>query len=75
MSADPRGAKTPGKGTPAPGDGEVAEAGKRGGKLSAILGWVVLPGSVALLIFGAGAYFGVHQPDSWVTRFVRWIAG
>ena len=55
----------------------AAEEGepKQRGWLSWAVGWVLVPGTVVGLIFGAGLMVGVHLHDSWFSRLVMWVVG
>ena len=50
-------------------EGEKAECGW----LSWAVGWVLVPGTLIGLIFGAGLMVGVHLHDSWFSRLVVWF--
>ncbi|MCA9650536.1 MAG: hypothetical protein H6712_16605 [Myxococcales bacterium] len=50
-------------------EGEKAERGW----LSWAVGWVLVPGTLIGLIFGAGLMVGVHLHDSWFSRLVVWF--
>ncbi len=41
-------------------------------KLSWIVGWVLVPGTVIGVIFGGGAMVGAHFHESWFTRMIVW---
>lgn len=49
-----------------------AEGKRPRSRLSWIVGWVLVPGTVVGLIFGAGLMVGVHLHDSWFSRLVVW---
>jgi hypothetical protein len=39
-----------------------------------VVGWLLVPGTVVGLIFGAGVLLGAHQHDGWYARAVVWLA-
>ena len=53
-------------------DEPEAEGGRKG-RVSWLLGWVVLPGSVLGGIFGGGVLVGANFHDSWFTRAFVWV--
>jgi hypothetical protein len=57
--------------------GEAAEgdAKRSGGRVSWLLGWLLIPGFVAGAIVLAGVVVGAHYPDLWFTRLVQWFVG
>lgn len=42
-------------------------------RLSWVVGWVLVPGTVIGVIFGGGALVGAHFHDSWFTRAIVWV--
>lgn len=59
-----------------PGDAATPEGAEstRRGWLSWVVGWLLVPGTVVGLIFGAGVLLGAHQHDGWYARAVVWLA-
>lgn len=60
---------------PAPTDESNPEPGPAEGKrswLSWAVGWVLVPGALLGLIWGAGVLVGVHLHESWLSRLVVW---
>lgn len=45
----------------------------RRGWLSWVVGWLLVPGTVVGLIFGAGVLVGAHFSDGWFARAVVWL--
>ena len=64
---------------PVPTKGELEKKvdpeGEKGGRsrLSWILGWVALPGTVLGGLFGGGVLVGANFHDSWFTRAFVWV--
>lgn len=56
-------------------EGSPAEGEAKKGWLSWAVGWILVPGTIIGLIFGAGLMVGVHLHDSWYSRLVMWFAG
>jgi hypothetical protein len=50
------------------------EPAARRGWLSWLVGWLLVPGTVVGLIFGAGVLLGAHRHDGWYARVVVWVA-
>jgi hypothetical protein len=53
---------------------EGGEPSSRRGWLSWVVGWLLVPGTVVGLIFGAGVLLGAHRHDGWYARTVVWLA-
>ncbi len=66
--ADPQSKAVPSKvDAKAPAEGDAPR-----GRLSWLVGWVLVPSSIVGVLFGGGVLVGAHFAESWLARLVVW---
>ena len=54
-------------------EADDGEAPKKEGKLRWVIGWVVVPGSLLMMLFLAGVHVGANYPEMWLSRLIGWL--
>lgn len=70
--ADSQSKAVPSKAVPSKPDAKAPAEGAPRGRLSWVVGWVLVPAVIVGVLFGGGAMVGAHFSESWLARLIVW---